>query len=106
MQRTTIMLPEGLKQRAEQKSTEMHISLGEFLRKAAEDFLERQERKWAEDPLAGDSYTISAPAPVMVSENVDRYIYGKKPIPARDISKMRGFAKGINTNPNWDNDRQ
>jgi hypothetical protein len=72
------MLPEDLKKRAEEKSQTLGISLGEFLRVAAEAYLDREERKWADDPLISGDYLIKAPAPAMVSENVDRYLYGKK----------------------------
>lgn len=78
MQRTSIMLPPALKHRAEQKARELHLSLGEFLRTAAEEFLERLERPRTADPLAGSDYLIEQPAPPRVSENVDRYLCGKR----------------------------
>jgi hypothetical protein len=77
MDRTTIMLPEALKRRVEEKATQMHISLGEFLRRAAEDFLDKENRRWVDDPLVTGSYVIDSPAPSFVSENVDHYLYGK-----------------------------
>lgn len=77
MVRTTIMLPESLKKKVEITSRKMHISLGEFLRMAAKDFLEREKRKWVDDPLVSGEYIITEPAPSAVSENIDSYLYGK-----------------------------
>ncbi|MBD3239516.1 MAG: ribbon-helix-helix protein, CopG family [Chitinivibrionales bacterium] len=78
MHRTTVMLPEGLKHRASERARQMHMSLGEFLRMAAESYLEREERAGLSDPLLGSDYTISEPSPAHVSENVDRYLYGAR----------------------------
>jgi hypothetical protein len=78
MHRTTIMLPPSLKKRAEQRARQMKISLGEFLREAAEKLLDQEDRKWLDDPLAGGEYIITRPAPAHMSENVDRYLYGKQ----------------------------
>jgi hypothetical protein len=77
MVRTTIMFPENLKKKVETASKKMHISLGEFLRIAARDFLEREKRKWIDDPLVSGDYVIEHSAPSSVSENIDRYLYGK-----------------------------
>ena len=76
--RTTIMLPENLKKKVEMTSKKMHVSLGEFLRIAAKEFIEREERKWLDDPLASGDYTITDPSPSNVSETIDRYLYGNK----------------------------
>lgn len=78
MHRTTVMLPENLKRRASERAKQMHVSLGEFLRIAAESYLEREERADATDPLLGSEYVIPDPSPAQVSENVDRYLYGSK----------------------------
>jgi hypothetical protein len=72
------MLPDGLKKRAEEKAESLGISLGEFLRAAAESYLDKEERRWIDDPLVNGDFLIETPAPAIVSENVDRYLYGKK----------------------------
>ena len=77
MLRTTIMLPNDLKQRAEKKAAQMHISLGEFLRLAANSFLDREERKYSDDPLCGDAFVVREPAPRFGSEKIDEYLYGQ-----------------------------
>jgi hypothetical protein len=77
MHRTTIMLPDTLKKRAEERARLMKISLGEFLREAAEKMLQQEERKWLDDPLASNAFVVAEPGPSDVSENVDRYLYGK-----------------------------
>jgi len=56
----------------------MNVSLGEFLRQAAESYLDRQERMWTEDPLASGACVVREPAPPDVSANLDRYLYGGK----------------------------
>jgi len=78
MLRTTIMLPTALKQRAEARARQLHVSLGEFLRQAVERQLEREElAETGQDPLAGNAYIIHEPSPAQVSENIDRYLYGE-----------------------------
>jgi len=72
------MMPEKLKKKVEMTSKKMHVSLGEFLRIAAKDFIERGERKWIDDPLVSGEYIISGSAPGAVSENIDDYLYGKQ----------------------------
>jgi hypothetical protein len=76
MDRTTIMLPDGLKSRISSKANEMHVSLGEFLRMAAETYLERSERHWTDDPLFNSDCVIREPSPSDVSGRVDEYLYG------------------------------
>jgi hypothetical protein len=78
MQRTTIMLPAELRDRISLRASTMHVSLGEFLRIAAEAYLDRQERMWTEDPLPGGACVVREPAPADVSANLDRYLYGGK----------------------------
>jgi metal-responsive CopG/Arc/MetJ family transcriptional regulator len=77
MERTTIMLPETLRTRIQAAAAKMHISLGEFIRLASEQYISRESRKWKDDPLVSGDYVIDAPAPANVSENIDKYLYGK-----------------------------
>jgi len=70
------MLPDTLKKRIEHKAGELHISLGELIRIATERFLEKDSRRWNDDPLVKGDYVIDRPAPVEVSENSDTYLYG------------------------------
>ena len=78
MQRTTIMLPGELRVRISNRASAMHVSLGEFLRLAAEAYLDRQERMWADDPLLSGACVVREPAPPDISANLDRYLYGGK----------------------------
>jgi len=77
MFRTTIMLPEPLKKRAETVAAARGLSLGELLRTSLQTFLDKEERKWTEDPMIEGNYNVlREPAPSDVSGNLDRYLYG------------------------------
>ena len=76
MHRTTIMLTDPLRKRLAGRAKELHVSVGELIRLATESYLDRQERLYTEDPLAGNAYVINEPTEAYVSENVDRYLYG------------------------------
>lgn len=78
MQRTTIMLPRQLKQRLQKRATAAHKSVGEILRLAAEEYLDRQSVSWDNDPLSGSGFVIRDRGPRDVSANVDKYLYGGK----------------------------
>jgi hypothetical protein len=77
MHRTTVMLPDPLKLRIVRSSKQMHVSMGEFLRVAAEAYLEREEYRFATDPLVGDACILREPGAADVSANVDHYLYGR-----------------------------
>ena len=70
------MLSEPLRKRMRARASAMHVSIGELVRLATETFLNREECKWSDDPLAGNDYVITIPTAAQVSENVDRYLYG------------------------------
>ena len=78
MIRTTIMLPDRLKERIERSAQAHNIGLGELLRRAAEEFLQKEERPITRDPLVSGDFVIREPGPSDVSANIDRYLYGGK----------------------------
>ena len=75
MQRTTVMLPEGLKARAEQRARKQGISLGEFIRCALAERLKKPLGKPAEDPLFADDTVFDGPSPPDTATEHDRYLY-------------------------------
>lgn len=78
MHRTTIMLPDYLKNRMQVHAAQHHVSLGELLRIAAEQYLEREERKYTDDTLAEGFCIVKEEAPSDVSENINKYLYGPR----------------------------
>ncbi len=78
MHRTTVMLPDPLKSRLQHRAAELRVSLGELLRTAAEQFLDREERKYTHDPLAVGFCVVKEEAPPDVSENINKYLYGPR----------------------------
>jgi hypothetical protein len=77
MTRTTIMLPEELKVRAQEKAREVGISLGELLRESLELRLGVPGDR-LEDPLFSNVPVYDGPAPEDLSEEHDRYLYGDR----------------------------
>ncbi len=78
MKRTTIMLPEDLKARAENRARNQGVSLGELVRLALERLLERTRKGGgAEDPLFADEAVHTGKNPRDLSEHHDRYLYGE-----------------------------
>ena len=79
MHRTTIMLPEDLRQRAVRKAQEMGISLGEFMRNCAEKELKAEKKgkhkRKERDPFFADEEVWTGPAPRDGSINIDKYLY-------------------------------
>ena len=79
MHRTTIMLPQNLKLRAEQYAREMGISLGELMRESLETMINRSnEDRPAKDPLFTDDAVYIGEAPRDLSVNHDEYLYGER----------------------------
>ncbi|MDA8140366.1 MAG: ribbon-helix-helix domain-containing protein [Desulfobacteraceae bacterium] len=78
MQRTTIMLPEDLKARAEEKSRQQGVSLGEFVREALTKLLNDINND-TEDSFFSDNAIFTGDAPKDLSSHHDDYIYGEQP---------------------------
>lgn len=75
MTRTTIMLPERLKARAQERARELGVSLGELVRDSLEQRLDVPADR-LQDPLFAEAPVYHGPAPKDLSEEHDRYLYG------------------------------
>jgi hypothetical protein len=73
MVRTTIMLPAGLKTRAERRARARGTSLGGLIREALTTAVEAPAD---EDPLFADDSVYRGPAPRDAAAAHDRYLYG------------------------------
>ncbi|MFI5381549.1 MAG: CopG family transcriptional regulator [Tepidisphaerales bacterium] len=78
MTRTTIMLPPGLKSRAERKAGTMGISLGQLIRTSLERAVESSPQKQSVDPLLADDVVFADDGPRDLAENHDDYLYGDR----------------------------
>lgn len=79
MKRTTVMLPDELKARAERKAFERGISLGHLVRESIETALSTtDDERRAKDPLFADDVNYDGEAPPDLSEAHDEYLYGAK----------------------------
>ena len=76
MHRTTILLPERLKAKANVKANTLGISLGEFIRLSIERNLKAQFREIKNDPFIQDNYVFTECNTTDCSVNHDDYIYG------------------------------
>lgn len=77
MQRTTIMLPEDLKIKAEEFSRKKGLSLGEIVREAMRDLLKKAEEDEG-DSFFSDTAVYKKDVPKDLSRNHDEYLYGDK----------------------------
>lgn len=75
MNRTTIMLPEGLKNKAQMLAIMKGISLGELVREALEQRLSRSKALKARDPFFDDDNFYKGKLPSDLSTNHDEYLY-------------------------------
>lgn len=76
MKRTTIMLPEKLKAKAERHARVQGISLSELIRESLARSLGPQAREAAaQDPFLNDTATFEG-GPRDLARNHDRYLYG------------------------------
>lgn len=76
MTRTTIMLPEDLKLRAQEAARRLGVSLGELIRESLESRLEARGAR-QDDPLFEDVPVYHGDVPADISEEHDRYLYGE-----------------------------
>ncbi len=77
MTRTTIMLPEDLKLRAQETAGRLGISLAELIRETLERRLDARQ-DWRDDPLFSEVPVYEGPVPPDLSEEHDRYLYGER----------------------------
>ncbi len=77
MDRTTVMLPTELKQKATRRSRELGLSFGEFVRLSLQDELARKYPETT-DSLFGDHAVFEGEAPTNAAENHDDLLYGEK----------------------------
>lgn len=76
MNRTTLMLPAGLKARAHRRARELGISLGQLIRQALESQLtDADGERLVEDPLFADEAVWTGEAPNDLAADHDRYLY-------------------------------
>lgn len=75
MHRTTVMLPEPLKLRAQAAAEKRGVSLGELIRRSLVSELEDPLRGLDDDLLFSDSSTFSGDTPPDLSQDHDRYLY-------------------------------
>jgi len=75
MHRTTVMLPEPLKLRAQAMAEKRGVSLGELIRKALVTELEDPLRGLDDDLLFSDEAVFSGETPPDLSKDHDRYLY-------------------------------
>ena len=78
MKRTTVMLPEDLKLKAEKRAEKMGISLGEFIRLSLEAQIRLKKDESQDDFFLSDDAIFSGDVPVDISVNHDKYLYGEK----------------------------
>ena len=76
MQRTTIMLPRDLKQRAAREAQARGVSLGELIREALAHLLRTGSHAAGLDPLIADNVLYEGPQPDDTAERHDDLLYG------------------------------
>jgi hypothetical protein len=74
MKRTTIMLPEDLRRRAQFRARQKGVSLGELIRGSLDAALPRVTYDEKTDPLFED-VIFDGPAPKDLSSHHDKYLY-------------------------------
>lgn len=76
MHRTTIMLPQDLKTKAEEIARKKDLSLGEIIREALLDRIQKEDSD-AGDSFFCDTAVYRGPAPKDSSVKHDDYLYGE-----------------------------
>lgn len=76
MVRTTIMLSEELKLRAQRRAGELGVSFAELLREALEERLESSTERREDDPLFADPAVYEGPVPEDSATEHDVHLYG------------------------------
>lgn len=75
MTRTTVMLPEDLKLRAQERARERGIPFAELVREALEARLGTPAERRDDDPLFAEAPVYDGPAPADLAASHDRYLY-------------------------------
>jgi len=80
-QRTSIVLPAGLKRQAVARARREGISFGEFVRQSLRETLTRPQtrKKRSKDPFWSDVAVYTGPVPADISVNHDKYLYDEDP---------------------------
>ena len=77
MERTTIMIPTDLKNKAMKQAEKKKISLAQFIRESLESSLETLESMGTQnDSFSSDNALFSGEVPKDISRNHDSYLYG------------------------------
>lgn len=75
MERTTVMLPGDLKEKAMFKAHEMGISFGELIRKSIKSFIDEIDIEVKIDPFLDDDEIYTGEVESDISLNHDKYLY-------------------------------
>ena len=76
MKRTTVMIPEDLKNRASRRASSTGISLGGFIRESLERALRADTTVMNDDPFLTDNAIYEGNTEVDLAQNHDKYLYG------------------------------
>lgn len=76
MRRTTIMLPESLRLRAQAAAEDLGISMGELIRQALETTLTAAAKSPERDPFFADTDFWDGSGPADLAARHDDYLYG------------------------------
>ena len=78
MRRTTVMIPEDLKNRASRRASSTGISLGGFIRESLERALRADTTVMNDDPFLTDNAVYKGDTEVDLAQNHDIYLYGEE----------------------------
>ena len=76
MKRTTVMIPQDLKIRAERRANSAGLSLGAFIREALEKALKSNAAGTLGDSLLDDNAVYKGDIEADLAQNHDKYLYG------------------------------
>ena len=76
MKRTTVMIPEDLKNRASRRASSTGISLGGFIRESLDRALRTDTAVMHDDPFLTDNAVYDGNTEVDLAQNHDKYLYG------------------------------
>ncbi|MBW2671288.1 MAG: hypothetical protein JRD87_15710 [Deltaproteobacteria bacterium] len=76
MKRTTVMIPEDLKNRACKRASSTGISLGGFIRESLERALRADTAVMNDDPFLTDNAVYEDNTEIDLAQNHDKYLYG------------------------------
>ena len=75
MRRTSILLPQTLRNRADREAQRLGISFGELVRRALDALLREEERVQARDPFFADGAVYTGDVPPGASVHHDDHLY-------------------------------